>query len=73
MKNKFSILIVRGQLHTPGMLNPPLLCTRCGDEYTGDELVYGCRDGDSECQLFCRNDNCYGRYNAGVYDRTVST
>lgn len=39
-------------------------CTRCGDEYTGNELVYGMRlvkDYRQEFFWYCRNDNCYGR------------
>lgn len=72
MKKKFAILTLHGQTIPPGSLATPVLCTRCGDEYISKELVYGYRDGDSECQLFCRNDNCYGRWNAGVYARTVS-
>lgn len=73
MKKNFSAILCYGQPVPPGSLTTPVLCTRCGDEYISKALVYGIRDGDSECQLFCRNDNCYGRWNAGVYARTVSS
>jgi len=49
--------------------NIPVLCTRCGDEYMSGELVYGRRSKDDEYEFFCRNDNCYGRVDAGVYEK----
>lgn len=49
-------------------------CTRCAEEYMATELVYGCRDGETEYHPYCRRDDCYGKYPQDIYPvETFST
>lgn len=42
-------------------------CTRCAEEYMTTELVYGCREGETEYHPHCRTETCYGKFPQHIY------
>lgn len=72
MKKNFQHLTIRGLL-PPGLVVSTVHCTRCGKEYPSLQLQYGYRVGEEDAaQIFCVNDDCYGRFPQDIYEVKVT-
>jgi hypothetical protein len=71
MKQNFTQMTARPIL--PVIQQAQLMhCVRCGQEYVGYNLVYGRREHEIQSYNYCRNEQCYGRFERDIHPVLVT-